>query len=217
MVAKVTQAPSSIIALNSIQGRIFTIRGVQVMVDRDLASVYEVGTKVLNQAVKRNLERFPDVFRFQLSDDEKNELVTNCDRFESLKHATTTPYVFTKRKKAVSATLYTKNFSKELALDLGRYNQQYPSNDPSNDRSIGGPIEKSGGPIGGPIDLTERQKFILTLIQEDPKISKGSLAAELKINRSAAQKHLEALSDKGAITRIGGTRGHWQVNLKKEN
>lgn len=97
MVDKVSQTPSSPIALHKIQSLIFTIRGIQVMVDRDLASVYEVETKVLHQAVKRNLERFPVAFRFQLSDDEKNELVTNCDRFESMKHASSNPYVFTEQ------------------------------------------------------------------------------------------------------------------------
>ncbi len=55
----------------SIENRILTIRGLQVMVDRDLAELYQVDTKVLNQAVKRNIERFPESFRFQLSNNEK--------------------------------------------------------------------------------------------------------------------------------------------------
>lgn len=62
---------------------IFTIRGVLVMLDRDLASVYGVETKALNQAVKRNLDRFPNTFRFQISNEEKAELVTICDRLEA--------------------------------------------------------------------------------------------------------------------------------------
>ena len=49
------------------------------MIDRDLAELYGVETKVLNQAVKRNMERFPERFRFQLTKEEMNELVTNCD------------------------------------------------------------------------------------------------------------------------------------------
>ncbi len=53
-----------------IENRIFTIRNMQVMLDRDLAELYQVETKVLNQAVKRNIDRFPDLFRFQLSQDE---------------------------------------------------------------------------------------------------------------------------------------------------
>lgn len=80
-----------------IENRILTIREHQVMVDRDLAELYQVDTKVLNQAVKRNIERFPESFRFQLSNNEKYELVTNCDRFNALKHSTSNPYAFTEQ------------------------------------------------------------------------------------------------------------------------
>jgi len=85
------------IQLKEIQNQIFTIRGVQVMVDRDLAELYEVKVKALNQAVKRNTERFPLTFYFQLSDSETNELVTNCDRFNILKHSSINPYAFTEQ------------------------------------------------------------------------------------------------------------------------
>lgn len=88
---------TSLIPVNEIRGMIFTIRGVQVMVDRDLADVYGVENKRLNEQVKRNIERFPETFRFQLSNAEKEELVANCDRFGSLKHATSNPYVFTEQ------------------------------------------------------------------------------------------------------------------------
>jgi len=56
--------------------RIFTIRGLQVMLDRDLAELYQVPVKVLNQAVKRNINRFPERFHFQLNKMETDELVT---------------------------------------------------------------------------------------------------------------------------------------------
>jgi len=69
------------ISQKEIESRIFVFRDSQVMLDRDLAEMYQVETKVLNQAVKRNIERFPKQFRFQLTDNEKMELVTNCDRF----------------------------------------------------------------------------------------------------------------------------------------
>lgn len=59
---------------DAIRARILTIRGVQVMLDRDLAELYGVPTKVLNQAVKRNLERFPERFMFQLTKDELADL-----------------------------------------------------------------------------------------------------------------------------------------------
>ncbi len=70
-----------------IESRIFIIRGRKVMIDRDLAELYQVKTMVLNQAVKRNLERFPAGFMFRLKRKEKEELITNCDRLEPLKHS----------------------------------------------------------------------------------------------------------------------------------
>lgn len=73
-----------ILSQKHIENRIFTFRGVQVMIDRDLAEMYQVETKVLNQAVKRNSVRFPETFRFQLSEEEVRELVANCDRFGHL-------------------------------------------------------------------------------------------------------------------------------------
>ena len=69
---------------DTIQSRIMTIRGHQVIMDADLAEFYQVKTIALNQAVKRNEARFPQRYRFQLTEDEKQELITNCDRFKSL-------------------------------------------------------------------------------------------------------------------------------------
>ena len=77
---------NDIVVNENIKDMVFTFRGIQVMIDRDLAQLYEVETKVFNQAIKRNIQRFPDDFRFQLNDNEKNELVTFCDRFKTLKH-----------------------------------------------------------------------------------------------------------------------------------
>ncbi|WP_294958950.1 ORF6N domain-containing protein [Sulfurovum sp.] len=57
-----------------IHHKIYTLRGKQIMLDEDLASLYEVETKVFNQAVKRNNERFPDDFMFQLSEKEYENL-----------------------------------------------------------------------------------------------------------------------------------------------
>lgn len=80
-----------------IENRILTFRGKPVMIDRDLAELYGVETKRLNEQVKRNIERFPDSFRFQLTDDEREELVANCDRFNSLKHSKVNPFAFTEQ------------------------------------------------------------------------------------------------------------------------
>ncbi|MBQ2542211.1 MAG: ORF6N domain-containing protein [Bacteroidales bacterium] len=76
---------------------IFTIRDKQVMIDYHLAQLYGVETKVLNQQVKRNIERFPERFRFQLTDDERDKVVTNCDHLSKLKFSKTNPYAFTEQ------------------------------------------------------------------------------------------------------------------------
>lgn len=65
---------NQIVPLDKIRNRIYTIRGVQVMIDSDLAKMYDVETKYLNLAVKRNLDRFPDKFRFQLTEKEFENL-----------------------------------------------------------------------------------------------------------------------------------------------
>jgi hypothetical protein len=67
---EVDMSRSELIKYEDIRSRIDTIRGLQVMIDRDLASLYDVETRVLNQAVKRNSERFPDEYCFQLNDEE---------------------------------------------------------------------------------------------------------------------------------------------------
>ena len=76
---------------------IVVVRDQQVLIDRDLAMLYQVETKVLNQKVKRNIARFPERYRFQLTKDEMRELVTNCDRFKSLKHSNSPSYAFTEQ------------------------------------------------------------------------------------------------------------------------
>ena len=65
-----------------IEKRILLIRGQKVIIDSDIAQLYGVSTKVLNQAVKRNIERFPLDFMFELTADEKKEVVTNCDHLQ---------------------------------------------------------------------------------------------------------------------------------------
>lgn len=71
--------PLSIISLTNIRALIHTIRGEQVMLDSELAEIYGVETKVFNQAVKRNIERFPEAFRFQLTEEEYDSLKTRLE------------------------------------------------------------------------------------------------------------------------------------------
>jgi hypothetical protein len=80
---------------NDILDCIIRIRGKKVMIDRDLASIYGVTTKRLNEQVKRNLSRFPKDFIFQLNNEEKAELVANCDLLKRLVFSHQLPYAFT--------------------------------------------------------------------------------------------------------------------------
>lgn len=107
-----------IISQQQISNRIFSIRGEQVMLDRDLAEMYRVETKVLDQAVKRNIERFPDTFRFQLTDNEKNELVTNCDRFKSLKHSSVNPHAFTEQGVAMLSAVLRSDIAIQVSIQI---------------------------------------------------------------------------------------------------
>ena len=72
---------NEIINSDDVQGRIIVVRGQQVLLDRDVASLYDVSTKVVNQAVKNNPEKFPEGYLISLTDSEKDELVKNFDRF----------------------------------------------------------------------------------------------------------------------------------------
>jgi hypothetical protein len=78
---------SELIPIERVESKIFLIRGQKVMIDRDLAELYGVETKYLNRQVRRNHERFPEEFMFQLTAKEKDELVTNWHRFEPIKHS----------------------------------------------------------------------------------------------------------------------------------
>lgn len=89
----------------SIESLILTIRGHKVMIDADLAALYEVPTKALNQAVKRNEDRFPHDFVFRLTAKERLEVVTNCDHLARLKFSSTLPMAFTEHGAIMAATV----------------------------------------------------------------------------------------------------------------
>ncbi len=78
-----------------VEQRILMIRNQRVMVDADLAELYGVPTRRLNEQVKRNAERFPADFVFQLTAEEKAEVIANCDHLNKLKFAKTPPFAFT--------------------------------------------------------------------------------------------------------------------------
>ena len=97
---------------------IVVVRDQQVLIDRDIAMLYKVETKVLNQKVKRNVARFPERFRFQLTKQEMKELVTNCDRFESLKHSSSAPYAFTEQGISMLSAVVTSQKAVDTSIRI---------------------------------------------------------------------------------------------------
>jgi hypothetical protein len=95
-------APASI---DRIEALILVLRGQKVIVDADLARLFGVTTRELNQAVRRNASRFPPDFAFALREPEKAELITNCDRFKTLKHSAVLPLAFTEFGATMAANI----------------------------------------------------------------------------------------------------------------
>ena len=93
-ITKNTEAAALVVTAR-IARQILVIRGQKVMIDADLAALYDVPTKRLNQQVKRNAERFPKDFVFQLSRVERDEVVANCDHLRRLRFSPTMPFAYT--------------------------------------------------------------------------------------------------------------------------
>lgn len=107
--------------LQIIQNKIFEVRGYRVMLDFHLAELYNVKTKVLKQAVKRNIQRFPSDFMFELDKEEFHQLVTNCDQFpESLKHSSVSPMVFTEQGVAMLSTVLRSQTAIDVNISIMR-------------------------------------------------------------------------------------------------
>ncbi|MFW6115361.1 MAG: ORF6N domain-containing protein [Thermodesulfobacteriota bacterium] len=108
------------IPIEPIEQAILLIRRQKVMLDADLANLYGVTTKALNQAVKRNERRFPPDFMFRLTKKEKNELVTNCDRFERLKHSSALPRAFTEQGVAMLSSVLNSERAINVNIEIMR-------------------------------------------------------------------------------------------------
>ena len=92
-------------SVDKVESRLISLRGQLVLLDRDVAELYGVQTKEVNQAVRNNPEKFPDRYLIKLDKEEKRELVKNFDRFEPLKHSTSMPTAFTEQGLYMLATI----------------------------------------------------------------------------------------------------------------
>lgn len=112
-----TSVKEKLLPMECIENRIRIIRGQKVMIDADLAELYGVPTKALNQAVKRNSERFPADFMYQLTAEEKAEVVTNCDHLAKLKFSKSLPFAFTEHGAIQAANV----LASPQAIEMGVY------------------------------------------------------------------------------------------------
>ncbi|HAB26895.1 MAG TPA: DNA-binding protein [Xanthomarina gelatinilytica] len=104
-----------------IQNKIYQVRGERIMLDFDLAEMYGVETRALKQAVRRNLERFPEDFMFQLSKPEWQQLITNCDNLpENIKFSPATPFAFTEQGVAMLSSVLNSKKAIEVNIAIIR-------------------------------------------------------------------------------------------------
>lgn len=108
------------VLLPRIESRIVVLRGLRVLIDTDLAVLYGVATKRLNEQVKRNVERFPGDFMFQLTADEKTEVVANCDHLTKLKFSKAMPYAFTEHGAIQAANVLASPQAVEMGIFVVR-------------------------------------------------------------------------------------------------
>lgn len=103
---------------NTIRNLIFVVRGQQVMMDSDLAALYQVETKVFNQAVKRNVARFPDAFRFQLTDGEYADLRSQIVTSNGRGGRRYLPYVFTEQGIAMLSAVLNSDIAIQVSIQI---------------------------------------------------------------------------------------------------
>lgn len=99
---------------------IFELRGFKIMIDSDLASLYETETKRLKEQVKRNIERFPEDFMFQLTKDEKEQLVANCDWLKNFRHSSINPMAFTEQGVAMLSSVLRSQKAVKINIEIMR-------------------------------------------------------------------------------------------------
>lgn len=108
----------SIVKIEDIEARIITIRGEKVLVDSEVANIYGIATREVNQAVANNLEKFPDGYVIELTDEEKQEVVKNFDHLAKLKFSPYLPKAFTEKGLYMLATIIKSKVATQTTLAI---------------------------------------------------------------------------------------------------
>ena len=109
-----------ILETRQFESLIFELRGFKVTIDMDLAALYETETKRLKEQVKRNRDRFPDDFMFELTSEEKEQLVANCDRLSTMKHSSINPIAFTEQGVAMLSSVLRSPKAIKINIEIMR-------------------------------------------------------------------------------------------------
>jgi hypothetical protein len=107
-----------VVKYDQVQGKIIEVRNQKVIIDSDVADLYGVETKRVNEAVKNNPDKFPDGYLIELDNEDKMQLVENFDRFNKLKHSTTNPKAFTEKGLYMLATILKSPMATETTLAI---------------------------------------------------------------------------------------------------
>lgn len=110
----------AIVKVGTIQQRILLIRGEKVIIDADLAEAYGVPTRRLNEQIKRNHDRFPADFMFRLTQEEKDEVIANCDHLSNLKFSKSLPFAFTEHGAIMAASVLNSSKAVEVSVFVVR-------------------------------------------------------------------------------------------------
>lgn len=180
-----------------IENRILMIRGQKVMIDADLATLYGVPTKRLNEQVKRNAERFPADFMFQLTPDEKVEVVANCDHLAKLKFSKALPFAFTEHGAIQAANVLNSAQAVEMGVYVVRAFVRLRE------------VLSSSRELAAKLDALEQKTERLSLQHET---FAGNRRAQLKQVFEA--RRLMCPNDLSALyKRVRGRRGHEQYEV----
>ena len=107
-----------IIKIENIESKIITLREQKVILDSDVADLYGVATKRINEALKNNLDKFPDGYTWEVSETERDKLVENFDRFNLLKHSTVYPKAFTEKALYMLATILKSKIATQTTIAI---------------------------------------------------------------------------------------------------
>lgn len=164
----------------SIESLILTIRDHKVMIDADLAGLYGVETRALNQAVKRNRDRFPKDFMFRLTSVEKSEVITICDHLHRLKFAQSLPFAFTEHGAIMAATVLNSPQAVAMSVFVVRAFVQMREQIAANRTILKRLAEIDKTLLGHDTALVDLYEKLLPLLQPPPDSPKRRIGFQSK-------------------------------------